>query len=76
MVQDESGFLSMKEFAKRNGLSYSLVKQLAREGKIPNAQPNPRGKRLIPPDALERMLAIPLAPDALEQMRRNEQGAR
>ena len=53
----EQGFITMKELARRNGVSYSWVKQLAREGKIVSAQAVPGGKRLIPVDAFERMMS-------------------
>jgi hypothetical protein len=45
----------MKEFAKRNGVSYSWVVQASREGKLLSVDAG--GFRLIPRDAFERMMA-------------------
>jgi hypothetical protein len=51
----EPDFLPMKEFAKRNGVSYSWVVQASREGKLLSVDAG--GFRLIPRDAFKIMMA-------------------
>ena len=49
------GFLSVKEFAARNGISEHLVEKCVRENTLPHAR---LGRRiLIPADALDQLLS-------------------
>jgi hypothetical protein len=48
--------LSPQEFSEQSGLSIASVRRYLRDGKLPFAQPGgPRGRILIPPDALARL---------------------
>src|SRR4051794_22015598 len=50
--------LSPQEFSEQSGLSIASVRRYLRDGKLPFAQPGgPRGRILIPPDALARLAA-------------------
>ena len=48
--------LSPQEFSQQSGLSIASVRRYLRDGKLPFAQPGgPRGRILIPADALARI---------------------
>ncbi len=53
-------YLSPQEFSARSGLSLATVHRYLRRGRLPFLQPaGPRGRILIPADALERVLGEP-----------------